>query len=97
MWGRSKCSEPVGQGRPCASSKPGDVGCCGGRTQSTHLWCTPAPEDDVITPPQFPPPPSVTESAWHVGGTSVQHKLAEFGGQVAWEVYQAQFELSAQG
>ncbi|MPC28203.1 hypothetical protein E2C01_021399 [Portunus trituberculatus] len=97
MWGRSKYSEPAGQGRSYASSEPGDVGCCGGRTQSTHLWYALAPEDDAITPPQTPPPPSVAGSAWHVGGTSVQHKPVEFGRQVAWEAYQAQFELLAQG
>ncbi|MPC48912.1 hypothetical protein E2C01_042698 [Portunus trituberculatus] len=96
-WGWSECSEPAGQSRPFTSSEPGDVGCCGGRTQSTHLWYTPAPEDDVITPPQSPPPPSVTGSARYVGGTSVQRKPAEFGWQVAWEAYQAQFELLAQG
>ncbi|MPC40346.1 hypothetical protein E2C01_033902 [Portunus trituberculatus] len=83
-WGWSECPEPAGQGRPYTSSEPGDVDCCGGRTQSTHLWYTPAPEDDVITPPQSSPPPSVPGSTRYVGGTSVQRKPAEFGGQVAW-------------
>ncbi|MPC43582.1 hypothetical protein E2C01_037232 [Portunus trituberculatus] len=36
-WHRSKCSEPARQGRPYTSSEPREVGCCGGRTQSTHL------------------------------------------------------------
>ncbi|MPC76197.1 hypothetical protein E2C01_070604 [Portunus trituberculatus] len=93
-WGRSEYPEPAGQGRPYTSLETGDVSCCGGRTQSTHLWYTPAPEDDAITPPQPPPPPSVTGFAQYVGGSSVQRKPAEFGGQMA---YQAQFELLAQG
>ncbi|MPC72202.1 hypothetical protein E2C01_066499 [Portunus trituberculatus] len=97
VWGQSECPEPAGQGRPYTSLESGDVGCCGSRTQSTHLWYTPAPEDEAITPPQSPPPLSVAGSAWYVGGTSVQRKPAEFGGQVAWEAYQAQFELLAQG
>ncbi|MPC65783.1 hypothetical protein E2C01_059918 [Portunus trituberculatus] len=87
----------TGQGRLYTSLEPGDAGCCGGRTQSTHLWYTPAPEDDAITPPQSPPSPSVAGSARYVGGTSVQRKPAEFGRQVAWEAYQAQFELLTQG
>ncbi|MPC57317.1 Retrovirus-related Pol polyprotein [Portunus trituberculatus] len=88
--GRSECPESAGQGRPYASLEPDDVGWCGGRTQSTQLRYAPAPKDDVITPPQSPPPPSVAESPWH-------RKSAEFGVQVAWELYQAQFELFAQG
>ncbi|MPC41190.1 hypothetical protein E2C01_034776 [Portunus trituberculatus] len=96
-WGWSECHEPAGQGRPYTSSEPGDVGCCGSRTQSTHLWYTPAPEDDAITPPQSSPPPSVAGSARYVRRTSIQRKPAEFAGQVAWEAYQAQYELLAQG
>ncbi|MPC55330.1 hypothetical protein E2C01_049262 [Portunus trituberculatus] len=90
-WGQSECPEQARQGRPYTSSEPGDVGCCGGRTQLTHLWYTPVPEDDAITLPQSPPPQSVAGSAQYAGGTSVQRKPAEFGGQVAWEAYQAQF------
>ncbi|MPC64475.1 hypothetical protein E2C01_058592 [Portunus trituberculatus] len=91
-WGRSECSEQAGQGHPYASSEPGNVGCCGGRTQSTHLWHAPAAEDDVITPP-----PSVAGCARHIGGTSIQRKPVEFGEQMAWEVYQAHLALLAQG
>ncbi|MPC19700.1 hypothetical protein E2C01_012627 [Portunus trituberculatus] len=93
----SECSEPAGQGRPYTSSEPGEVSCCGGRTQSTHMWYTPAPDDDAINPPQSPLPPSIAGSARYVGGTSFQRKPAEFGGQVALEAYPAQFELLAQG
>ncbi|MPC52229.1 hypothetical protein E2C01_046092 [Portunus trituberculatus] len=99
-WGQPECPEPTGQGHPYASSEPGNVGCCGGcggRTRSTHLWYAPAPKDDVITLQQSLPPPSDAGSTWHIGGTSVQPKPAEFGEQVAWEAYQAHFELLAQG
>ncbi|MPC62093.1 hypothetical protein E2C01_056175 [Portunus trituberculatus] len=91
-WGGPECPEAAGQCRPYASSEPDDIGCCCGKKQSTHLWYMPAPKDDAITQPHSLPPLSVAVSARHVGGTSVLHKPAEFGGQVAWDAYQAQFE-----
>ena len=92
-WGWPECPGPAGQGRLYTSSEPGDVG----RPQPTHYWSADAAEDDVITPPRSPAPPSVAVPARHEGGASVQRKPAEFDGQVAWEAYQAQFELLAQG
>ena len=67
-----------------------------------YMWSAPAPEDGAFTPPPSPPlaPPSqlsVAVSPRHVGVASVLRKPAEFGGQVAWEAYHAQFELLAQG
>ncbi|MPC65416.1 hypothetical protein E2C01_059550 [Portunus trituberculatus] len=40
---------------------------------------------------------SVTVSPQFSGGAHILHRLAKFGRQVAWEAYQAQFELLTQG
>ena len=101
-WGRPECPESVGQGHPYAFSEPGDVNRGVSKTQSMYMWSAPAPEDGAFTPPPSPPlaPPSqlsAAVSSRHAGVASVPRKPAEFGGQVAWEAYHAQFELLAQG
>ncbi|MPC28017.1 hypothetical protein E2C01_021210 [Portunus trituberculatus] len=41
-------------------------------------------------------PPLLIISPWYAGEAPVLHKLVEFGGQVTWVAYQAQFELFTQ-
>ena len=73
-------------------------------TFGRHQPPTPA----SITPPRTPTPPPLLQSPVGgggqpaasfkaSGGASGRRKPAEFDGKVAWEAYQAQFELLAQG
>jgi len=95
-----------------ALSEPGDVRPWGGANsgqQSGVAALPPFPAQtwqalaSPVTPPRSPSPPSSVVGVQSVcspqaaSGARSRRKPAEFDGRVAWEAYQAQFELLARG